>query len=553
MTAWLINATVRGGGIISRPGWQYICTIGDGTKPWQFGFLYDQKVGNPYLICQMGGRIFQVRLDTDNSVVDLSAAFGLTNPSTPRAFFAQGEQDLVIQPGDFGLVPSPTKPLFWDGTTLRRSNGITGVITPGPNVNEIPPATCMVYYMGRLWYAQGRVYSAGDIVGGATGSILTVTENPLAIGGDGFTVPTNAGDIRALAYTANLDTSLGQGPLYVFTRKQIYQLIVPITRADWIAATSNNMPLQTVAQITNGSVNDTSVVAVNGDLFYQTLLPSINSLIAAIRYYNQWGNTPISRNENRLIQNNDRSLLKFSSGIEFDNRLLQTALPRQTPQGVVHPYIVPLDFDVISSLENRLPPVWEGSYEGLNWLQLFTGDYGGLQRAFGSVVSEQDGSIEIWELTNALKNNQNKTGEARITWQIETPAYTFGDADQFKQLDTAEFWFDRVFGNVVVTVEFRPDGDNCWHNWITFKLCAARNSAESGEQSYPVMEFCEQDQRPVILPKAPNYDCNAANNRPINQGYQFQLRITVKGFCRVRSIRLFALPLERQPYQGIIC
>jgi hypothetical protein len=106
----------------------------------------------------------------------------------------------------------------------------------------------MVYYQGRIWYAQGRIYTAGDIVGGPSGtlanqfkdSILKVTENPLALGGDGFAVPSTAGDIRALSYSANLDTSLGQGPLYIFTRRQVYQLSVPVTRADWIAATSNN-------------------------------------------------------------------------------------------------------------------------------------------------------------------------------------------------------------------------------------------------------------------------------------------------------------------------
>ncbi len=412
----------------------------------------------------------------------------------------------------------------------------------------------MVYYMNRLWYAQDQTYSAGDIDGGAAGtSILTVTENPLAIGGDGFKVPTTAGSIRALAYTASLDTALGQGPLYVFTRKQIFQLLVPITRNDWIAAGSANMPLQTIAQITNGAVNDTSVTAINGDLFYQTLLPGINSLIAAIRYYQQWGNTPISSNEDRMLALNDRALLKFASGIEFNNRLYQTALPELTSLGTVHRAIAPLDFNVISSLEERKNPVWEGAIEpAAPMFQLFTADFGGLQKAFAVVQSEK-GTIDLWEITTSELFDTNTFGESRITWAVETPAFTCDDENQFKEWSNGELWYDHIVGTIIVTVEFRVDGDECWHSWITFKMCAARNSVEAGEESYPVIEMCAQDRRPVVLPKIPEFDCNSQSKRPVNRGYQMQLRIKHKGYARLRSIRVFAIPRERPHFKGIIC
>ena len=90
-------------------------------------------------------------------------------------------------------------PLIWDGAILRRSKGITNpAVAPGtPGVNEIPAGTAMDYFMGRIWYAQGRVANAGDIVGGPSGtlaydfrdSVLNVTECPLVLGGDGFSVP----------------------------------------------------------------------------------------------------------------------------------------------------------------------------------------------------------------------------------------------------------------------------------------------------------------------------------------------------------------------------
>jgi hypothetical protein len=91
----------------------------------------------------------------------------------------------------------------------------------------------------------------------------------------------------------------------------------------------------------NNGVVDRSIVAVNGDLFYQALTPSINSLFTALRYFNQWGNKPISANIDRALRQNDRGLMVYSTGIEYDNYLLNGILPKQLPQGVVHQAIAP--------------------------------------------------------------------------------------------------------------------------------------------------------------------------------------------------------------------
>lgn len=554
-TAWLINAGVRDGGITQRSGWSLLMTVDKGTGIYQGGFMYDPDNSDPYLMLSIGGKILAVTLSGTLGVSNLSTAFGLSNPPTlPQTWWTQGEEFMVIQAGDYGIATTPTLPLFWDGATLRRSSGLTG--TP----KELPAATAMIYYQGRIWYAQGRQYIAGDIVKGAAGTapyrqrdaILKVTENPLAIGGDGFAVPSSAGNIRALQYTANLDSSLGQGPLYVFTRKQIYQLQVPITRTDWIAAGTNNQPQQSVAQKTNGSVNDRSVVAINGDLFYQSLEPGIRSLISAIRYYQQWANTPISSNVERLIAFNNRSLLRYASGVEFSNRLIQTALPRATSRGVVHDALAVLDFQPVSSFKKPAVPVWEGSWEGLQIMQMFTGDFGGHQRCF-AVVLASDNSIQIWEFTDANRFDINASGEARVTWQIEFPAYTCNKPDEKKVLETVKLWIDRIYGIVDFKAEFRPDGDPCWHFWHQFRLCQARNNKDFGIVSYPVKELCEGDEVPVTLPKAPGNECSTSKGRPVNWGYQFQIRLTIKGFCRIRKDRVYCQPKDESAFDGMIC
>ncbi len=185
--------------------------------------------------------------------------------------------------------------------------------------------------------------------------------------------------------------------------------------------------------------------------------------------------------------------------------------------------------------------------------QLFTADFGGLQRAF-AVVQSEHGTIDLWEITTSDLFDTNTFGESRITWAVETPAFTCDDENQFKRWDNAELWFDHIVGNVIVKAEFRVDGDECWHKWIEFKMCAARNSVEAGDDaSYPVIQFCAQDRRPVVLPKVPPFECNGQNQRPINEGYQMQVRLTMKGYCRLRSIRVFAFPKERDHYKGIVC
>jgi len=422
--------------------------------------------------------------------------------------------------------------------------------------------------MGRLWYGQGRQYGAGDIVKGPSGtpqyrfrdSILKVTENPLVLNGDGFTVPDNAGNLRAIAHSIQINAVLGQGQLYPFSREAIYSQYVPITRALWIAASANNAPLQTVVQQSNGAVNDRSIVAVNGDLYFQTLQPGIASLTLATRYFDQPGNLELSAQENRILQFVDRSLLPFANGCFSDNRLLQSSLPKQLPQGVVHQAVIPLDFLPISEFGSDFKPAWEGHYEGLQILQMLSADFGGLERTFMATVSGVDtkagpaGSIQLYEQVQDTQFDENPNGESRIQWQFETPSYTWGDEFELKKLVSAEFWVDRLFGETIFKVEYRPDGETCWQPWHEWEVCSARNTCEDvvNPVCYPIQPYGEGYRQTMALPLPPA-TCASQSGRPSNVGFQFQLRVTIRGFCRMRGIQLFAEPRQRSLYGQMVC
>lgn len=432
---------------------------------------------------------------------------------------------------------------------------------------ELPAAMAMKYYSGILFYSQGKQYTGGDIVLSASGTlaygfrdaVLKVTENQLAVVGLGFSVPAQSGDITALFFTANLNTALGQGPLYIGTRTAVYQLTVPSTLVDWTNANNANQPVQTVAQFKYGPVGDRTVCLVNGDAFYQTLEPAIRSFQVSQRYFGQWANVPISNNENRILRFNNRALMPTASGIDFDNRLLQTILPFATPVGTAFQAIAPLDFDLISTLQEQRPPAWEGSQEGLNHLQLFEADFGGLQRGFSVAWSDPakggDGGIYVWEMTSDVTPSQRDDVDNRVTWFFETPAWTFSDEFALKELDWLQLWLDRIAGTVDVKVEYRPDADNCWRFWAETSFCAARSSCEDPVNPicYPEQPYCEGQKMPLGFPKPPTPDCVVMNQRPTNIGYQFQLRITIRGWCRVRGLLVWALPREQTSFQNLIC
>jgi len=545
--AWANNAIMRNGGVGQRTAFVPVCKIQPSTGLYQGGWMYEQVGGFPYLIVAISGKFYRIRLDTDNSVQLIpSPIFPAT---APFYHFAQGEEFMVVQAGDY-----TTLPLFWDGVSFRQSLGLAGV------TKELAAAGPMVYYQGRIWYAYFTQYTAGDIVRGPSGtapyqlrdSILKVTENPLAIGGDGFAVPSQAGNIRALQYSANLDKTLGEGTLFVFTRQQVYALDVPITRADWIAANSNTPANQRVVQRKNGGVSDRSVVPVNGDLFYQSLEPGIRSLFSALRYFSQWGNAQISNNIQRALAFNDRALMQYSSGTEFDNRMYQAILPEQRPQGVVSRGIATMDFNPISTLGEKTPPIWEGIYEGLDVLQLFNGDFGGRERAFAVVVSRVDDSIELWEITNDRRFDNVDT---RVQWYIETPAFTWDREFDLKKLDGGEIWMDKVFGQVDLKVYYREDANPCWQLWHVARFCTARTSCETIDDPvcYPVEPLRESGKFPITLPVPPLPPCDTQNSRPMNIAHQFQVKIEVTGWARIRGLIVYATPVLKQPFGDLEC
>lgn len=448
------------------------------------------------------------------------------------------------------------------GVTTVDINIIQPPSTGGTAISQLPAAGPMVYYQGIIWYAQGNVVSGGDIVGGPSGtsyynfedSVLAVTENPLAFGGDGFKLPI-PGNITGMAWPAQIDASLGQGLLIIGTVNGLCSLQVPSSRPAWIAANVNNPPQLNVVQFNNGWTNDWGIVSVNGDLYFQSLEPGIRSMIQATRYFQQWGNIMIASNEQRVLKCVNRSLLNWCSGIYFNNRLLETTLPMQTIYGVIHQGIIPLDFMPISTLEEQLPPNWEGVQEGLQVFQLTTGIFSGVQRAFAVTLSTTaTGEIDLWEnVQNSYFDMPTNEVQTPIQWMAEFAAFTLEREFDIKELVGGELWVDNIRGEIVFKLEYRPDSSTCWILWNEWKVCSAQNSAENARNPivYPLTPYPPGFKQVMAMPK-PQLLAQPQTGRPSNVGYQFQPRLTVTGSCRVRGLLLHMILRNKSIYNQLV-
>jgi hypothetical protein len=191
---------------------------------------------------------------------------------------------------------------------------------------------------------------------------------------------------------------------------------------------------------------------------------------------------------------------------------------------------------------------------------MLTGDFGGAERSFLITVSAIDtpaapkGSIQLFEQVQDQKTDVNANGESRITWQMESPAFTFGAEFDLKKLVGGELWIDRLFGEVEFTLDYRADGQSCWNPWHKWQKCSARNSSEDvvNPISYPLTEYGESYRQVMSLPKPPE-TCATESGRPSTVAFQFQIRLTIKGFCRLRGFQLFAEPVKRSIYSQMTC
>ena len=502
------------------------------SKRFQGAYNYHHG-SNQFLVTSIGGHIYKIETKT-GMVQDVTPTKGVNaldeviyDPNASDievAYFQQAEQYLIVQDGS-------SAPIIFDGAGSRRSD---------TSSNEVPTGTVMAYGNGRLWVAKGREFAAGDIVGGPT-SVIKFTENTYIAEGGAFSVPLDTGDITAMKFMNQPDSSLGQGELLVHTANAVFAVNVPTSRDSW---KNLQYPTVRIVAINYGAVSDRSCALVNGDILNRAP-DGILSYISSRREWQEYGQIPISREIGTVLRDEkDHEILHTTSAVLFDNRLITTVTPQKSSQGTTFLGLAPLDFDTVGGTGQKMPPAWEGLWTGLNFLQILTANIDGEERCF---VFHQNSScnIQLWELT---RNGVKDAGNTRIECYVETPSYNFQNPLELKQLEYGEMWADDLQGEVDFTVRYKPNQYPAWVDWNSWTECAKTESCNPVAGSCLTLKNYKPQYRSRMRMPQPEDTCETTNGAPMRNGYEFSSRIEWVGHARVKAFRLHTYPVVEEPY-----
>ena len=180
----------------------------------------------------------------------------------------------------------------------------------------------------------------------------------------------------------------------------------------------------------------------------------------------------------------------------------------------------------------------------MNVLQLVYGEFGLVERCFAFVLNDTTGQIELWEIMTSpvLADEIINPGapqyyfdniggkDINITWSYESPLI-FRPEDPRKpvplRLELGEMFIDNLVGAAQFQLFWRPDSESCWQPWTTFSVCNNPGLEKPGYRSR--LGFGE-----------PPDTCDEFNDKPYRNGFWFQIKMIVSGYCSIKMLRFKA-------------
>ncbi len=542
-------------GMIIYPLSQPVITAGPTDVTWASGQPINYVTPNP-----------SVAVATVAAQFTVPAVGGSVTVQLTSQYSGAANQSVLINGQSYSISPAPATPTTTAGNTLlminqtdTKTNLVSAAAVDGSNnivsVPELPAGRMGAYGMGCicLCLANGTQYVIGDVLGAGSGTqaenyrdaVLKMTQNSFLLGGGAFSIPLAGSGITAMKFPPTLDTSLGQGPLQIGTDGAIFSnYVVGTYPGNWDTLTS---PIQTESLKDNGPLGQNSTILVNSDTFFRSAI-GIGTLILARREFYTWGNVPVSNEVREILNQDDPSLLQFGSAASFDNRFFCTADPANFSNGVAHVGLVSLNFDLISTLSQKQPPVWEGAWTGINAMQILTGKINGGKRAIAFSYNLLSKQTELYELLPESTTLYADNASTPIQWIFETPVCFNKDVKPLAsliQLQNGEVYLSDIQGKVTVQVFYKPDyyPKGCWVPWTSFSVCQSTDSANS-QPGW---------QMRIGLGSPDATACEPNNNRPFREGYFFQFRFVITGACTFKGMKLYAVEMPQPLLPPAMC
>ncbi len=547
----MVNATVRGVFIKPRPGMNKRLLKFPGLEPSSFedgkfqgAKAYRTSSGDDVLMAAISGRMFKVDIADQFTVQDVTIPGNPNSSLLEQVWMEQAEEFFIMQDGVSAAY-------IFNGASARRAV-----------VGEIPTGTVMSYTMGRLWIASPdrRQFVAGDLVYGPSGTatysfrdaVLKMTENDLLVTGGAFSVPNNAGEITAMIGVANLDVANGQGPLQVFTATMGFSVNAPTDRTIWKQVT---YPLVTASLVNFGPLSQNGCVQINSDVWFRSQ-DGVRSFVLGRRNFSTsiftaltWANTPISDEMRPILELDQQVLLDRASSVNFDNRFLTTISPVYSTHGVRFRGLAALNFSTISGIGRQSPPAWEGVWTGVRILQILKATVNKTDRCFIFAL-DTNNKIVLWELSKADKFDQSNK---RIEWSYESRSMRFltpaGADSGLKHLVTGQHSIDELTGTANFVLQVRPDQYPVWMPWASWSDCATFQDCDTPKCGSPQTgprQFLPQFRPDTRLPRPPD-SCDVVSGKPLDLGFEFQVRETITGYCRIKRVLLHAHVVDESP------
>lgn len=403
---------------------------------FQCALAYSPHYGDDCIMAVIGGRLFKIVPDLKTANVT-EVVCGTENPpalrnpeNLPIAYMVQADKWLVVQDGT-------SKPMLYDGSNCRRATSVLD-----REKSEVPVGTIMAYGMGRICVVVNkRDVAFGDLYGShdlpdAADSIPFFTERNFIAEGFDAAIPFQQGIATGMAFFPQLDTSTGNGQLLVFAERGAASFFLSLPREVWKTSS-----FQILALLTTGMRGHRAIAPVNEDLWFRA--------DDGVRNYRQarsestgYAHIPVSTELKQYLDNDTQWLLQYGSVIYFDNRVLATISPARNTCRLDNddafvfsdnrPHfngMAVVDFDILSSFGVDSRPAWEGRWNFPNKirvLQLLTGQFKGISRAFAFCLDEND-QTQLFEIS---KSDVNDWDEQRIEWEFVSRAFDFSKLSQ---------------------------------------------------------------------------------------------------------------------------